>query len=348
MSVVRALEAEGQFECVLGVNPGFQARKRPTLPTFELPPIGGGQIGLRTVWRGRTVARVAKEWLRAAPQRIFHGQSRTGLVVALWLASAGERRVLASVHCYGRQRWFYRCAARRLGERLYWLSPAMKNYYGVDAGGSWAQCIPGCMPSSTGVSAGASRFEAPHGVTRLGGVGGLVAWKRWDLVLEALSRLPEAVRGGLRFQHIGGPDGSAGSARCAIALRAQTVALGLESIVEWRGPQPTSEIFLRGIDYLIVASEREPFSVAMLESLAAGVPVLAADSGGARDVVIPGENGWLFKSGDPDKLAEIMTKVVAIGARQELRVNQERLRPFTASVVAKQWAQVYSRLLTPD
>ena len=35
-------------------------------------------------------------------------------MVALWLARAGERRVVVSVHCYGRQRWFYRWAARQL------------------------------------------------------------------------------------------------------------------------------------------------------------------------------------------------------------------------------------------
>ena len=65
------------------------------------------------------------------------------------LAAAGERRVVVSVHCYGRRTWFYRWAAGRLGERLFWLSPAMKQHYEIDArGGDWTQCVPGCVPGT--------------------------------------------------------------------------------------------------------------------------------------------------------------------------------------------------------
>jgi glycosyltransferase involved in cell wall biosynthesis len=340
VSVVRALAGAERFACVLGVNQGFQPRRTPPLVTLELPALAGETLGVRTFWRSRAVARELRAWLAAEPGRVFHGHSRAGLAVALWLARVGERRVVASVHCYGKQKWFYRWAAHRLGHRLFWLTPAMKQYYRVADGLTWAQCIPGCVPG--GASARARR--ARDGVVRLGGVGALVPWKRWHLVLDALARLPSAVRAKLRFTHIGGAEPSDESERYAAALRAQTEALGLNNIVEWRGPQPSAGALLAESDCLAVASHCEPFSVAMLEALAAGVPVLAADSGGARDVIVPPRNGWFFRSGDPDDLARVLAMLAESDALTLARVAPEQLRPFTAAVVAEQWAGIYSRL----
>ena len=70
-------------------------------------------------------------------RRIFHGHSRAGLLVGLWLRLFGGERVVVSVHCHGRQKWFYRWAALVLGERMVWLTPAMKAHYDVGAR-TWA------------------------------------------------------------------------------------------------------------------------------------------------------------------------------------------------------------------
>jgi glycosyltransferase involved in cell wall biosynthesis len=344
VSVVRALAGAGGFACVLGVNPGFQQhRAPPVMATLELPWIAGEELGIRTFWRARVVARAVQAWLDGDASRIFHGHSRAGLAVALSLARAGERRVVASVHCYGRQRWFYRWAARRLGSRLFWLTPAMKRYYGIGADETWAQCIPGCVPEPavTGREVPRDRTRRP---VRIGGIGALVAWKRWDLVVAALAALPPAARGQLRFIHIGGPDDSAESRKFAAALRTQTVAQGLGEIVEWRGAQPSARPLLEEIDCLVVTSHHEPFSVAMLEALAAGVPVVAANSGGARDVLVPPLNGWLFRSGEAGDLARVFELLAAGDALGRVQIAPKQLRSFTAPVVAAQWAGVYARL----
>ena len=342
VSVVRALAAAGRFECVLGVNPDFQQRRAPVLAALELPPMPGEQIGLRAFWRGLAVADAVQAWLHADERRVFHGHSRAGLVVALWLHSRGEARVVASVHCYGRQRWFYRWAARRLRERLFWLSPTMKHYYGVDRGGSWTQCMPGCvrLPAVESVP----RERTAEGIVRIGGAGALVAWKGWHLVLEALVLLPETVRTKLRFVHIGGADGSAESARYAATLHDRAAALNLDTMVEWRGPQPSSEVLLAEIDALIVASACEPFSVAMLEALAAGVPVLAADSGGSCDIIDPTKNGWLFRSGDAGDLARMLAGLVESGALAAARPSPQPNWRFEAGRIADEWAEIYRRV----
>ena len=339
MSVLHALAGAGRFACVLGVNPNFVSRRTPALPVLEFPRIDGEIIGAKTFWRARAVARAAQRWLAEDRTRIFHAHSRAGLVVALWLARAGGRRVVASVHCYGRQRWFYRWAARQLDGRLYWLSPAMKRYYGVTAGEAWAQCIPGCVPAVAENQAQRKRDPAR---LRLGGVGALVEWKGWHLIPEALAKLPAKIRARVRFDHIGGAGGDAESQRYAARLRARTGELGLAESVMWRGEQVSSAAFLREIDCLVVASDHEPFSIAVLEALAAGVPVLAADTGGAQDLIERERSGWFFRSGDSEALAEAIARLAEDSAWARIAVGPETVQPFTAPVIAARWESVYA------
>jgi glycosyltransferase involved in cell wall biosynthesis len=339
VSVVRALAATQRFPCILGVNTGFKPSREPTLQALELPRLEGETIGLANSWRARTVAREVQKWLCADPTRVFHGHSRAGLLVALWLVRWGEQRVVVSVHCYGKQRWFYRWALDRLGERLYWLTPAMRRYYGV-TGHDWAQCIPGCFADPTE----RAMKQPGTGVIRLSGIGALVHWKGWHHVVEALAELPEVIRTKVRFRHIGKDDGSADSKAYALELSARTAAVGLAKNVEWLGQQSSSEPLLMESDALIIASENEPFSVAMLEALRVGVPVIAADSGGATDLVETPKNGLLFKTGSAQDLARVLRSLVETDVLAQVRIDREGLKRFSAPVVAAQWVGVYERL----
>ena len=342
VSVVRALESAGQFECLLGVNPGFSQRRVPPLAALTLPAIDGETISPWTMWRARAVARAAREWLQADPRRIFHGHSRAGLLTAVWLARWGGQRVVASVHCYGRHRWFYRWAARQLGDRLFWLSPAMKRHYGVADAESWQQCVPGCVPAAT--TEQNPRRTLPAGVVRLGGVGALVEWKRWHLVIEAIARLPAPVRTRVHFAHIGEPLADKASLEYAADLRRQTQALALGHAVEWRGEQAGAGPLLREIDCLVVASRHEPLSIALLEALQAGVPVLAARSGGNCDIVAPPRLGWFFEPDDVHDLARKMTMLVETDALARVDIRREDLARFEAAAIAARWAEIYERL----
>lgn len=342
VSVVRALAATGRFSCVLGLNEGFAQRRQPPLPALGLPRLAGEVLNVRTFWAARRVADQVRSWLAEDPRRVFHGHSRAGLAVALWLRRRGERRVVVSVHCYGRQRWFYRWAARRLAPALFWLSPAMKRHYGIDGADSWEQCVPGCIPKSD--APGRARPASAGGVVRLGGVGTLVAWKRWELILEAIARLPEAERRRLRFSHIGGADDDEGR-RYADFLRRRTAGLNLTDSVQWLGEQPSAAPFLREIDCLVIASRHEPFSVAMLEALGAGVPLLAAQSGGACDVIAPGRNGWFFQPEGAEDLARQLRMLATTDAVRTAIVTAEDVARFQAPAVAEEWVRIYERVL---
>jgi glycosyltransferase involved in cell wall biosynthesis len=325
VSVVRNLAVAGEFDVVLGMNREGVQKRFPALPQEDFTSLTGEVLSPQTFWRARQVAREVKIWLAADASRVFHGHSRAGLVVGAWLHQWGERRVVVSVHCYGRRRWFYRLKARQLGRRMWWLSPAMKRYYEVGGDEPWAQCLPGGVARAGQVAA-----SSTDNVFRLVGIGECVSRKRWDLVLDAMGQLPSE----FCFEHIGGgPERE--------TLQARTIEYGLAGRVTWEGREPDSRRVLATADALVVASEDEPFAMAMLEAQAAGVPVIAADSGGAADLVEPGRNGELFQTGDATDLARAVQRWHERGTTL---ASPPEDWPFYAANVARRWREVYASL----
>jgi glycosyltransferase involved in cell wall biosynthesis len=79
--------------------------------------------------------------------------------------------------------------------------------------------------------------------------------------------------------------------------------LGLGSRVHFLGWRDDLETILGGLDVVICSSRNEGTPVALIEAMAAGVPVLSTDVGGVGDLVTHGETGWLVPPGDPSALA---------------------------------------------
>lgn len=344
ITVLRALAGTGRLRCVLGMNAGAGQRQTPALPMVGFPAVTAETIGPATVWRTLRVAWQARAWLRAARGRIFHGHSRAGLLVVLWLQVMGERRALASVHAYGNRKGFYRLAARLLGWRLFWLSPAMKQHYGLGSG-TWEECLPDCIGPSPAPSVRAAR---DRGVVVFGAVGTLARCKRFDVLVEALVRLPLGIRRRVRLVHAGADGPNAGEDGCAAELRALAAHRGVADLIEWRGLVRPIDGFWPGIDCLVVPSPIEAFSVAALEALAAGVPVLASDQSGTRDLVEVCRGGWLFPGDSPEMLAAEMARLIESGDLARVRPTAAGLRPFRADEAVERYRVAYARLLGPD
>lgn len=83
--------------------------------------------------------------------------------------------------------------------------------------------------------------------------------------------------------------------------------------VSWLGFVPPREFFDR-IDVLVVPSIwAEPLPRTILESYAAGVPVIGADSGGIPDLIGAGNADWLYPPGDAEALASRMQRAMDAG-----------------------------------
>jgi glycosyltransferase involved in cell wall biosynthesis len=87
--------------------------------------------------------------------------------------------------------------------------------------------------------------------------------------------------------------------------------MGMENNVKFLGRLDDVRPVLAASDISVLASTAvETFSMAMLESMSMGVPVVASNIGGLSEAIIPGETGELFSPGDPDMLAKMLTKMI--------------------------------------
>jgi len=79
--------------------------------------------------------------------------------------------------------------------------------------------------------------------------------------------------------------------------------LGLAGAVDLPGASPDPGPLLRAADLFVLPSHEEGMSIALLEAMALGVPLVASAIPGNRTLVTDGEHGRLAPPGDPEALA---------------------------------------------
>jgi glycosyltransferase involved in cell wall biosynthesis len=182
---------------------------------------------------------------------------------------------------------------------------------------------------------------AKHPRTRLQIVGGHGQLRRDYLV--ALSTDP-SVRALERYY-----DGDRRDAYIS-ALKTRIKELNLGAHVCLVGAVDYPEIPARyaGADVLVNPALSESFGRSLIEAMAAGVPVVAADAGGAREVAGDGRCGVVVPRGDTDALAAGILRVLDDPATNTKLVRAGRNRvaeSFTWDRVADSAAACYRRLL---
>lgn len=87
---------------------------------------------------------------------------------------------------------------------------------------------------------------------------------------------------------------------------------------------------------------------AVMETMAAGVPVVATDVPGTRDLVVPGTTGYLVPVGDRAGIARYANKLLddADLARRLGQAGRERMqREFSVEEMVSRYAELYGELL---
>lgn len=158
-------------------------------------------------------------------------------------------------------------------------------------------------------------------------VGRLVAEKGVHTIVEAVHLLhAELPRDRVTLDIFG-----AGDPAYVAALHAAVVRHRLQHAVRFRGRVDHSEVpvVLSRYDAFVLASEwDEPFSRALLEAMAIGLPVIGTSTGGTPEVVTDGVNGLLFRAGDAAMLA------AQIGRLQRDPVQRRELAHAAQETVA--------------
>ena len=84
------------------------------------------------------------------------------------------------------------------------------------------------------------------------------------------------------------------------------------------GLQQDVRPFLAACDAAVLTSFTEAFSLAAIEAMALGLPVVHSEVGGAAEMIRAGRNGFLYPAGDTAALAERLAKLVERGARERM------------------------------
>jgi glycosyltransferase involved in cell wall biosynthesis len=339
LSVVRGLAATNRFRVILGMSEGADGDGSLGFPVLRFPRLEADVASLALLWQTRGIARQAQRWLREHPNGVFHGQSRAGLLSALWLRRRGETRVVASVHTFGRQKWLYRFAARRLADRMFWLSPSMKTHYGTGAA-DWNNCLVVCLPDC---ALAPLRRPAPMRLV-LGAVGPFAAYKRWDILVDAIALLAPEKRDRIHVIQVGAEESKRSQKDEAKKLRLRLQERNVVDRFTWRGRMIPIAPLWSEIDCLVVASPIEAFSIAALEALAAGVPVLASEVSGTADLV-RAVGGFLFSGDSAEGLAAALNRLLEKNAFDAWHRDDAALRRFFASAVSEEYLQVYRRVV---
>lgn len=147
-------------------------------------------------------------------------------------------------------------------------------------------------------------------------------------------------------------------------LEQQAIALGLGGRVVFLGERHDVPAVLASLNVSVLTSVSESLSNVIMESMAAGVPVVAGSVGGNPELVLDGETGFLAPSGDDDGFAAAIGRLlehaelgVALGAKAKSeaksRFSMKSLcgqyeELYRSALAEKGWSQAASRRQTPN
>jgi 1,2-diacylglycerol 3-alpha-glucosyltransferase len=165
--------------------------------------------------------------------------------------------------------------------------------------------------------------------------------KNIEFILEGLTLLKEKLGGGFRTLIIG--EGTLKG-----KLSKKSIELGLADNVTFCGCIPQEELsnYYHACDLFLFASQTETQGIVLLEAMAAGLPIVAVEASGVRDVVEYRKNGYMTEE-DIDQWEE---KIELILNNKELykQMKQEAIKvakQYLAVQIAKNAEQYYENAL---
>ncbi|MBI5589574.1 MAG: glycosyltransferase [Deltaproteobacteria bacterium] len=167
-------------------------------------------------------------------------------------------------------------------------------------------------------------YPVENGRLRLLFAGRVVEMKGVHTILEAF---PEITRGLPKTEVRLTVLGDSQDRQYVERLEGMIRLLDLGGGVEFLPPIPESDLFclFQSHDIFLFPSLYEPFSLTLIHAMASGIPVVASDVGGNKEIVFPGRTGLLFSRGEPRSLARAvlnlagdpnLSRTVAVGARK--------------------------------
>lgn len=214
-------------------------------------------------------------------------------------------------------------AARHLVTWSQWAKESLVGDYGVQP--EKVTVIP------PGIDTGRWQFPLrstkPGGVINILFVGGDFRRKGGDTLLEAFRQLPRTVRAHLH-----------------VVTMTEGILDGEPGVTVYRGLTPNSDALLRlyaEADLFVFPTRADCLPLAVMEALAAGLPVITTRVAALPEAVTHGENGWVIPPDNASAMAEVIT-ALAEDPAQRTRMGQSARDAAMTSFDAQ---RNYGRLL---
>ena len=190
----------------------------------------------------------------------------------------------------------------------------------------------------------ATDWRLPDGVPVVMLPGRLTRWKGQTVLIEAMAKLG---RDDVRCLIVGSDQGRTGYRRELESLIGKRQLGGIVHLVGDCADIPAA---LMLADAVVSAStDPEAFGRVIVEAQAMGRPIVATDHGASRELVLPGETGWLVPPNDPDALADALRTALSLdSAARESWARRAIARAqdlFTKQRMCAATLEVYRELL---
>ncbi len=331
--------ADVEFSCVFFADGALARTARDAGVTCHVIAVGRLRQAARGLWG---IVRIARVLRRTRPDVVLSWMSTAHLYAApaAMLAGIPGRLVWWQHGRPGRdplERLLHALPTRAVGCSSHDVAAQERRVYGAET----FVVHPGLDLAEldaqlAGVDADVVRvgWSIPEGRRVVSVLGRLQAWKNQHLVIAAIGKLRD--EGADVHLLIVGGDSYGRDPGYLPRLRADAERAGLADRVTFTGHLDAVAPALAVSDVLVSAAAAEPFGIVLLEAMAAGVPVVAVDAGGPREIVEDGLTGILVPHATANDLADGVRGVLArehgarLGAAGRLRVQ----RCFSAEAMA--------------
>ena len=188
-------------------------------------------------------------------------------------------------------------------------------------------------------------LQIPDGALVITVIANLIAYKGHRDLVDALALIKDRLPQSWRLLAVGRDDG------IGAELKTQAQSFGIGDNILWLGERNDVDELLSASDMFVLPSHQEGFSNALLEAMAARLPVVATAIGGNSDAVVDGETGSLVPVRDPRALAAAILRLAqdpdlraSFGEAGRRRVEQR----FSLQACVDRYERLYRALGETD
>jgi len=173
---------------------------------------------------------------------------------------------------------------------------------------------------------------------RIGSVGRVVELKKQSHLIKAWNDLPLVIKSKIEIHIIGDGD-------CYENLKEQAIQCELSQNIVFHGFMNDRVNIQKLFDLLVVTSESEGLSIAILEAMAEGKPVIGSNVGGNSRLIIDDVTGFLYPFGDIVKLQNAIKKYIndeSLLCTHGKQALEHVVSNFSINVTMKKYESIYN------